>query len=70
MIVAKFISAPSAAIADQHLSRVTASGPPLEVLIASLERLRDPRLAAQRDDVPTRHEDVNTLRKALGETAI
>ena len=65
VIVSRFISAPTAAISEQHRERITASGPPLEVLIASLERLRDQRSAAQRDDVPTRHEDVQTLRSVL-----
>lgn len=64
-IVEKFISAPAAAVPEQHLERVTASGPPLDVLIASLERLRDQRLAALRDDVPTRHADVQALRSAV-----
>lgn len=64
-IVSKFISAPAAAAPEQHLERITASGPSLDVLIASLERLRDQRLARARDDVPTRHDDVQTLREAL-----
>lgn len=64
-IVDKFITGPSAAVSESHLDRVTASGPPLGVLIASLERLRDQRLAAPRTDVPTRHDDVRELRSRL-----
>lgn len=65
VIVSKFISSPSAAAEAKHLDRLTASGPSLDVLIASLERLRDQRLAHPRDDVPTRHADVHALRNAL-----
>lgn len=66
-IVSRYISTPTASIAEKHHTRVTASGPPLDVLIASLERLRDQRSAAKRDDdVPTRYDDVNTLRAAVG----
>jgi hypothetical protein len=53
----RYISAPWAAIAPKHLDRVTASGPPLDVLIASLECPRDQRLAAPRrcaDPLPRR----------------
>lgn len=64
-IVGRFITVPTAAIDEQHKGRITASGPPLEVLIASLERLRDQRSAAPRDDVPTRHVDVQKLRRLV-----
>lgn len=66
-IVSRFIAIPTASIDDKHQARVTASGPPLEVLLASLERLRDQRSAAERTDgVPTRHADVQTLRAVTG----
>jgi hypothetical protein len=44
---------------------VTASGPPLPVLLQALEVLRDLRLAAPRDDIASRHADVARLRAAL-----
>jgi Monodechloroaminopyrrolnitrin synthase PrnB len=64
-LVARFIEAPSKALDEAHLAQVTASGPPLEVLLASLEVLRDLRLAAPRDDIATRHDDVARLRAAV-----
>jgi len=65
-LVAKFIEAPAHALDEQHLAQVTASGPPLGVLLASLEVLRDLRLAAPRDDIASRHDDVARLRAAVG----
>lgn len=41
---------------------LTASGPPLPVLLRSLEILRDMRTATPRDDVNTRFQDMATLR--------
>jgi hypothetical protein len=64
-LVARFIEAPSRALDESHLAQVTASGPPLPVLLASLEVLRDLRLAAPRDDITTRHADVERLGAVL-----
>ena len=44
---------------------LTASGPPLPVLLRSLEVLRDMRVAAPRTDMPSRHEDLARLRRAV-----
>jgi hypothetical protein len=49
----------------EHMQGVTASGPPLPVLLRSLELLRDMRLAAPRNDIATRHADFAKLRSAL-----
>jgi Domain of unknown function (DUF1864) len=68
-LVARFIEAPSRALDESHLAQVTASGPPLPVLLASLEVLRDLRLAAPRDDIPSRHADLARLRAAVGVAA-
>lgn len=46
LLVNKFIAGPSAGIAERHLAQVTASGPPLAVLMAALQGLRDARTAA------------------------
>ena len=46
MLVSRFIEAPSSGMAAQHLAQVTASGPPLNVLLAALQALRDARMAA------------------------
>jgi len=64
-LVARFIEQPSAALDESKLSQVTASGPPLPVLLHSLQVLRDLRLAAPRDDIASRHDDVARLRAAL-----
>jgi monodechloroaminopyrrolnitrin synthase PrnB-like protein len=68
-LVARFIEAPSRALDESHLAQVTASGPPLPVLLAALEVLRDLRLAAPRDDIPSRHADLARLRAAVGVAA-
>lgn len=64
-LVANFIQRPAERIPPDHLEGLTASGPPLEVLLRALEGLRDRRLAADRDDVPTRHADIARLRSVL-----
>jgi Domain of unknown function (DUF1864) len=66
-LVGTFIRRPSTAISPENRQGLTASGPPLDVLIASLERLRDRRLAAPRDDIATRHDDVAALRALVTE---
>jgi len=65
-LVARFIEQPSNVLDEGHLQQITASGPPLPVLLASLEVLRDLRLAAPRDDIPSRHADLERLRGAAG----
>ena len=64
-LVAKFIAAPSESLDESHLAQVTASGPPLPVLLSALEVLRDLRLAAPRDDIASRHADIARLRSAV-----
>jgi Monodechloroaminopyrrolnitrin synthase PrnB len=64
-LVARFIETPSQALDEQKLTQVTASGPPLPVLLASLQVLRDLRLAAPRDDIASRHDDVARLETAI-----
>jgi hypothetical protein len=64
-LVKRFIEMPAAALDADHLQGITASGPPLPVLLRSLEVLRDLRLGADRPDVATRHGDLAALRSAL-----
>jgi hypothetical protein len=64
-LVVKFIKRPAEQIPPEHLSGITASGPPLDVLLRALEALRDRRLAADRDDIPTRHADLAALRDLI-----
>lgn len=65
-LVARFIEMPSASLDARHLAQVTASGPPLEILLASLKKLRDKRMAEPSDLVRTRFEEMNAIRRALG----
>jgi hypothetical protein len=64
-LVRKFIEVPSADLDTDGLTGITASGPPLPVLLRSLETLRDLRLAAERPTINTRHRDLALLRGAL-----
>lgn len=64
-LVKRFIETPSARLDSQHLPSVTASGPPLPVLLRSLEMLRDLRVAADRPDIKTRRADLDRLRACL-----
>jgi hypothetical protein len=61
-LVRRFIEEPALEVKESHLAGITASGPPLPVLIRALEVLRDLRAAADRNDIPTRHADLARLR--------
>ncbi|MCL1089822.1 DUF1864 family protein [Shewanella profunda] len=64
-LVTKYITEPSTTMEQQHLAKVTASGPPLHVLIGSLEKLRDRRAATKRSDIRTRYDDLKCLKESL-----
>ncbi|MCY4210798.1 MAG: DUF1864 family protein [Gammaproteobacteria bacterium] len=64
-LVQKFIEQPAAALPEEGLVNITASGPPLPVLLNALEKLRDLRLAADRNDIPSRHHDLEKLKACL-----
>jgi hypothetical protein len=64
-LVKRFIEQPAAELPEENLTGITASGPPLPVLLRSLELLRDLRLAADRRDIATRHDDLALLRRGL-----
>jgi Domain of unknown function (DUF1864) len=64
-LVKRFIETPSQTLPGSRLTHITASGPPLEVLLRSLEKLRDLRLAAERDDIPSRYRDIQSLQRSL-----
>jgi hypothetical protein len=64
-LVKRYIEIPAARLGEAHLESITASGPPLPVLLRSLEVLRDMRLAADRPDIASRHADFARLRKLL-----
>jgi hypothetical protein len=64
-LVKRFIEGPATRLSEPSLAGITASGPPLPVLLRSLESLRDLRLAAARGDMKTRHDDLDRLRGAV-----
>jgi hypothetical protein len=64
-LVKRFIEAPAAALEETAMEGITASGPPLPVLLRSLEVLRDMRVAADSARVATRHSDLERLRSAV-----
>ena len=65
-LVKKFIEQPAAKSGLTGQPGLTASGPPLPVLLKSLRKLADLRAAADRDDIPSRYQDVKKIRAALG----
>lgn len=64
-LVRKFIEKPAEGLDERYHENLTASGPPLSVLLSSLEKLRDLRMAADRADIPSRHVDIARLRASL-----
>jgi hypothetical protein len=64
-LVSRFIVKPAGDLNAAQLQGITASGPPLPVLVRSLEVLRDYRMAARSPDLDTRHADLARLRTAV-----
>jgi hypothetical protein len=64
-LVQRFIVGPAGDLEEQQLEGITASGPPLPVLLRALEILRDLRMAVSRPGLATRHADLETLKDAL-----
>ena len=65
MLVKRFIEQPADKLVEEDREGLTASGPPLPVLLRSLETLRDLRVAANRSDLATRCADLAKLRGLL-----
>lgn len=65
-LVARFIEQPSSELDEKHLTHITASGPPLHVLVASLQKLRDKRMGAPSEHIRTRHQELSAIRDAVG----
>ena len=65
LLVDKFITGPSVKLSEPHLKGVTASGPPLPVLLRSLKVLRDYRCAEPQSDSVTRYPDIQRLRQLV-----
>jgi Domain of unknown function (DUF1864) len=68
MLVKRFIEQPADSLVEANLEGITASGPPLPVLLRSLETLRDLRVASKRSDLATRCDDLAKLRGLLKTT--
>ena len=64
-LVKRFIEEPSVRLDERHHQGLTASGPPLPVLLRSLELLRDLRTASPREGIGSRHADLDRLRQLL-----
>ena len=65
-LIAKFIECPAAAAELTDSQGITASGPPLPVLLKGLRKLCDMRCAADVDgQFETRYADIKTLRAYL-----
>ncbi|WP_017222630.1 PrnB family protein [Moritella dasanensis] len=64
-LVNKYIAQPASQVQSQHMDKLTASGPPLHILLRSLEKLRDLRAANPREDIATRYHDMLTLHSSL-----
>jgi len=65
MLVSRFIEKQAKALPEEFQENITASGPPLEVVVNALAKLKDLRLAADRDDIPTRYADIEKLKASL-----
>jgi hypothetical protein len=65
MLVSRFIEKQAKLLPEKFQENITASGPPLEVVVNALAKLRDLRLAADRDDIPSRYADIRRLKSIL-----
>jgi hypothetical protein len=63
--VHRFIEEPAVGTGIEEREGLTASGPPLPVLLKSLRKLADLRAAAERDDIPSRYRDMRRIKSAL-----
>lgn len=64
-LVHRFIEGPTQSDEQINTQRITSSGPPLEVLLEALKKLRDLRCAVSRADISSRHQDLDLLRSWL-----
>ena len=64
-LVSKFVEQPAVSAGTENQQGLTASGPPLPVLLKSLRKLCDLRSGAERDDIPSRYRELQKLRESL-----
>lgn len=69
LLVRRFIVTPAQSLDEQHRGGLTASGPPLDVLLDALATLRDFRMAVERPGLATRYADLAQLRNLCTERA-
>ena len=65
LLIEKFIEKPALEGGLQNREDLTASGPPLNVLLKSLKKLTDMRCAIDRSDIPSRYDDLQKLRDRI-----
>ena len=65
MLIKKFIEIPADKAGLSAQADLTASGPPLPVMLKGLKKLRDLRTAAKVEDIPSRYSDIKKLRASL-----
>lgn len=65
MLISKFIEQPAQKADLSSKADLTASGPPLPVMLKGLKKLCDLRSAAKVDGLATRHQDLQVLRQTL-----
>jgi len=64
-LVKDYIEKPALKLPDSQKENLTASGPPLPVLLRSLGKLRDLRMAEDRSDILSRYADLQKLKAVL-----
>lgn len=65
MLIDKFIEKPAESSGLSDKTDLTASGPPLPVMLRGLKKLCDLRMAAKVDGLATRYADLNELKSSL-----
>lgn len=65
-LVTTFIVKMTHELEQRHMAQITASGPPLNVLIKALEKLRDLRGAVATSEFETAHDKLAAVKRALG----
>ena len=65
-LVETFIVKMSRDLEQRHMAQITASGPPLPVLVKALEKLRDLRAATPSTEFETAHARLSQIKRALG----
>lgn len=65
VLIDRYIDKPATDLPKSQFEDVTSSGPPLNVLLDMLAKIRDLRVGADRDDMVTRHNDLEELKKLV-----